>query len=424
MVLITLDTTRADHLGSYGYERETSPHLDALAADAVRFDMAIAQSAATPISHASILTGLNPYQHGLRVMYATAGYRLPKTVPTLSTVLGKHGKQTAAFLSSFTVSEFFGLDRGFDVFDNGMSPDAAPIEGDDGKWRWDPKQAQRRSDATTDRAVAWLRTADPSFFLWVHYWDPHDTAVLPPEADFRSFAQKEGGPEANQLLLMYDAEIHFMDAQIGRLLEELKALDLYENTIIIVIGDHGQGLGDHDWFLHRLLYQEQIRIPMIVRVPGVRPRVVEDLVRSIDVLPTVLDALGMDGPPVEGRSALGLMVGKREEPRIAYADALNLYDQNASIAQKRPLDDLLYCAMDSRWKLIYRPTNPPYSELYNLDEDPAESRNLYATAGKPRQRLMAALREFDGFVDQPFGHGDMDPDVRERLESLGYIGNE
>ena len=187
VLLVTLDTTRADYLGCYdAAHAELTPNLDALAADAVRFEFAIAQASATPVSHASILTGLNPYEHGVRVISADAGYKLSPEIPTLTTVLKGHGWATGAFLSSFTVSEYYGFDYGFDTFDSGLQRDVSrPFVRDrDGYARWPVGTGQRRSDATTDRALAWLAaTKDRPFFLWVHYWDPHDWLVLPPPAE-------------------------------------------------------------------------------------------------------------------------------------------------------------------------------------------------------------------------------------------------
>ena len=217
-----------------------------------------------------------------------------------------------------------------------------------------------------------------------------------------------------------------MDAQFGRLLQSLKDAGRYDRTIVVVVGDHGQGLGDHDWWQHRILYQEQIRVPLILRIPGGSDRkVVSDLVRIIDIFPTVLELLGVSGfSGIEGRSLLGLMAGKPESPRLAYADALNLYDLNAHmVATRRPNDGLVYCAMDREWKLLYRPKDPDQSELYNLERDPGERINLYGKVQTPTERLLAKLIEFDCFVDEPFGQAD-DPETLERLRSLGYVGEE
>ena len=438
IVLLTIDCLRIDHLGCYGYPFNTSANIDRLASESVKFSRAVSQSGATPISHASIFTGLNPYQHGVRVIYAASGYKLPESIPTLATVLANHGWQSAAFLSSFTVSEFYGLDQGFETFDSGMKGklDSKMKPDSNGKWSWSLQKNQRRSDETTDAAVSWLekkRKSDRSFFLWVHYWDPHDQALTPPDETVERFIE-----EARQKIQetsistrpdIYDAEVYYMDSQFGRLIQTLKETGQYDNSIIVVIADHGQGLEDgekrHGWYFHRLLYQEQIHLPLIIRLPdGDGGTVVNELVRSIDIFPTVLEVLGLEGPKfVEGRSLIGLINNKPEPSRVAYADAINLYDLNAGITLKRPKDGLLYCVTDGSWKLIYRPELADESELYNLAADPLEMNNLYTQQPEQVERLRKILDDFDGYVDKPFGEG-ADPAVVEKLKSLGYVGEE
>jgi arylsulfatase A-like enzyme len=215
-----------------------------------------------------------------------------------------------------------------------------------------------------------------------------------------------------------------MDLQFGRLLQTLKDLGVYDDTVIIVVADHGEGLGNHDQWFHRILYQEQIRVPLIMRLPGgPGGRVVPELVSTTDIYPTVLEALNIEPPSkVDGRSMQGLIDSQPEEARIAYADALILYDLNAKdLLKRRPNDDLLHCVMDRSWKLIYKPSNPEQSELYNLAADPGEMENLYTEDHPEVGRLFAALEEMDAWVNEPFGEGD-DRDVLDRLEALGYVG--
>ena len=431
VLLVTLDTTRASRLSCYGNQIKTSPVLDELAHDGVKFDLAIAQAAVTPVSHASILTGLNPYQHGLRVMCAAEGYKLPETVPTLATVLRNAGYKTGAFLSAFPVSEYFGLSQDFDHFDNGMEGSYQDkLKRDDkGEWRWGVRANQRRSDETTDKAIEWIGRQKGEFFAWVHYWDPHDRMIAPPDDVVARFVPRELRGRKHTVPF-YDSEIFYMDSQFGRLIKMLKDRSLYDKTVIVVVADHGEGLADgvanHGWWAHRLLYQEQIHLPLIIRVPGwPTGSVVKDLVRSIDIFPTVLEVLGLQPPgPVEGVSLCSLMENKPEPPRLAYADALNAFDFNARMVQKRPKDGVLYCAMDRSWKLIYRPRRPDDSELYNLDDDPKELNNLYAVAPDQAQRLLAELKKVDCFVTEPFGSGPVDEEAIKRLQALGYLGGE
>jgi len=425
VLLVTLDTTRADRMSCYGHSAKTSPNMDALAADGVRFDMAIAQAALTPVSHASIFTGLLPPQHGLRVLYAKSGYRLSEAIPTLATALRDQGWKTGAFLSSFPVSEFFGFDNGFETFDNGLRHPSDDVlkESPDGAWRFAITDNQRRSDLTTSLAINWLSDITSPFYLWVHYWDPHDLNIRPPEEVMSKFAPPGSPPSDDKRRALYDSEIFYVDLQFGRLVQTLKDRSIYDDTIIVVVSDHGEGLGNHDHWFHRILYQEQIRVPLIMRLPGgPTGRAVSELVRTTDIYPTVLAALNIPLPSrVDGLSMLGLIDGQPEEPRIAYADALILYDLNAKdLLDRRPNDDLLHCVMDRSWKLIYKPNRPEQSELYHLETDPGETKNLYAQQSEQAARLQSELEELNAFVDGPFGEGT-DEDVLDRLRSLGYV---
>jgi arylsulfatase A-like enzyme len=426
VVLITLDTTRADRLGCYGYPKETSPCLDRLAEEGVVFDFALAQAAVTPVSHASILTGLNPYRHGVRVIHGKAGYRLSTDHPTLTTLLKEAGWKTAAFLSAFPVSEYYGFHHGFDKFISGISKEGARQVGfdEEGKFTWSVTRNQRRAEVTTQEARRWLRKRKKPFFLWVHYFDPHDPTLMPPDhivEQFRQDASKNS--REDRLKLLYDAEIFYMDQQIGSLLERLRETGHYDNTIFIVVADHGEGLGDHDWWYHRALYQEQLRLPLIIRLPegpsGVR---VKELVRSIDILPTVLEALDLPIPSgVEGKSLLKLMEGRGDAPRFAYADAINLLDNNLRDGTLVRNQDLMYCVTDGTWKLIHRQFNPDQSELYNLKTDPGELRNVIDQYPKEHERLMQLLEQTGGRIDELIEAAPENPDVLQRLKDLGYI---
>jgi len=433
VILVTLDTTRAERLGCYGNPVATSPNLDALAAEGVRFDLAVSASAVTPVSHASILTGLDPYHHGLRVMYAASGRTLPANVPTLATTLAAAGWRTGAFLSAFPVSEAYGFDRGFARFDNGLrAPAEAAIEQDvGGHVSWDVRTNQRRSDETVDAALAWIAGQNGPLFAWVHLWDPHDPWILPPEETLARFgASRSDDPARSEEV--YAAEIFHMDAQVGRLLSGLREMGRYDRAVVVVVADHGQGLADglarHGWWLHRLLYQEQIRVPLLVRLPGTPSgRVVLDLVRTTDIFPTVLEAVSVaPTAPVDGISLGPLIRGETEAPRLAYAEQLNLWDLDARMVETRPEDDLLYCMMDRSWKLIYRPRRPDRSELYDLASDPLETRNRQDDRADEVRRLRDRLLALDPFVDAPFpatpGTAPVDEDTRKRLEALGYTG--
>jgi arylsulfatase A-like enzyme len=421
VLLITLDTTRADHISCYGEARAQTPALDQLAAAGTAFDLALATASVTPVSHASILTGLANHEHGLRVLFAGSGYRLPEGVATLATVLAEHGFETKAVHSAFPVSRFFGLERGFASFDDLVTA----LEPKDGQYRWDVAGHQRRSDETTERAIAAL--GPERFFLWVHYWDPHDLGRLPPgytQKDAR--ALQEAMPQVQPL---YAEEVAYMDSQLARLFAALRERGLEDETLVIVVADHGQGLMDHDWPSHRLLYQEQIRVPLIVRVPGrTQVPVVPQLVRTTDLYPTVLELLGLEPPrPVSGRSLVPLLEGRADAPRIAFADQINGYDWNTGMGRHRPLDDFLYSVVEREWKLIYRPRHFEKSELFHLASDPREARNLFAERRDEARRLLALLAAEAPWVVGPFEtleHGGSGADVQGLLSQLGYTGSE
>jgi arylsulfatase A-like enzyme len=429
VLLITLDTTRADHLGCYGYTRKTSPNLDALAADSVRFDLAIATSAVTPMSHASILTGLNPDRHGVRVFYGPTGHFLTQAHPTLATILKSHGWQTGAFVSAYPASERFGLHWGFDTFASEVAPavmtqdQALPLPKD-GYWVAErTASAQRRADATIDQTVQWLKTCRRPFCLWVHLFDPHDVSLVPPKEIMDRFG---ASPHARDpYKAAYDPEIFFMDMQIGRLLEYLKSCGEYDKTVIVAVADHGQGLGDHNWFPHRLLYQEQIWLPLLVRLPqGPRGRVVPSLVRSIDIVPTVLEVLGFEPPDsVQGLSLCGLINGQAEDPRIGYAEALNTLDLHTPDPLPPQHRDLLFCIVEPPWKLIYHYNTPENSELYNLASDPQELHNVAAQFRDEVTRLAATLDESGAMAVQIIEpNSPLDQEAIDKLRSLGYLG--
>ena len=466
VVLITMDTTRADYLSCYGFEgidgqrMISSPNLDRLAAQGTRFDLAMSTAAVTPVSHASILTGRFNAEHGVRVIFAGSGFRLDESVPTLGTEFKRAGYTTLALHSAFPVSPYFGLDQGFDLVD---SFDTEMKQRDPAATaQWDQRNT-RRSDDTIARVIEAVEASEDPFFLWVHLWDPHD-AIQIPEPDFMppprllyqtdeqgNFVPETDGdgnvlyeldergqpvldPSGNPvprrklrrpMKALYASEIWYMDHQIGKLVAHLEESGRYDNTIFAVTADHGQGLGDHGWAAHRILYQEQIRVPLIVRVPGVeQAAVVPDLVRTVDIAPTLLDYAGVGGlDGVSGRSLRRLIEGG-DAPRVTFAEQINGYDLNAGMVVKRPQDDFTYCAMDRRWKLTWRPNWPDESELYDLQADPAEASNLYAWDHPEAVRLKRELASYGGWVTAvfPSEDGGADSDAAmEALRNLGYV---
>ena len=429
VVLITLDTTRADYLGAYGGESSRTPSMDGLAARGARFDLALSASAVTPVSHATILTGLYPYEHGLRVLSAASGFTLPEDIPTLTTTLKEKGYKTIAVHSAFPVSGHFGFDHGFDVFESFQVEMQRTNEVQD---RWDVSRGQRRSDETTDITLRELSETDGPFFLWVHYWDPHDPIMLPPIEFLPTDLKVDPENIAGRHTEIYAAEVTYLDTQIGRLLDGMEAMGHMDNTMVCLTSDHGEGLDDgkrdHGWWAHRILYQEQIHVPLLVSGPGIPAGVSSDqLVSTCDLAATVYDYLNVPPPrALSGRSLRGLIEGGSEPDRYAYADQINGFDYNASMVTRRPQARFLYALAQGPWKLIYRPVDPATSELYNLQEDEAELNNLFTERADKAQELMRELARRQPWVLEPFATGDgpgASAEAQALLEALGYVGS-
>jgi len=392
ILLVTLDTVRADHLGCYGNQAARTPVIDALAARGARFATGVAHSPITGPSHASILTGLTPLGHGVR---NNSDYVLPVSVPTLPDALAKAGWRTAAFVSGFPLERRFGYDRGFETYD------AAFPRGND------PRRApyvERPADMTTRAALKWLdegASSSPApWFLWVHYYDPH-SPYEPPAEYADAFA---GRP--------YDGEIAFVDAQLGRLLQRIDERGLTGNTLIVVTADHGESLGEHGEATHGMfVYDSTLLVPWIVAGPGIPAgRVPPMVARLIDVAPTLLDYAGQrPAGAIEGRSLRPAIDGQPMSDEPAYAESLF-----ASIHLRwAPL----YAWRTSRWKLV----DAPRPELYDLQADPREQHDRAAAEAARvealRRPLRAALR-----TPTPDATATVDAESAERLRSLGYLG--
>lgn len=402
VLVLTLDTTRADRLGCYGHSAAQTPVLDGLAAEGVRFDDAVTVVPVTLPSHATIFTGLDPPHHGVR---NNGEFRLDSEHETLAEVLREKGYETAAFVSAFVLDARFGLDQGFDLYDDHVDfPPPAPFGA-----LISPIH-ERSGGKTTDAAIRWLARRDRKrpFFCWVHYFDPH-YPYTPPSPFAGRF---RGRP--------YDGEIAYMDAQIGRLLQALITDGTRDNTLIIVVGDHGEGLGDHDETSHaQLIYDSTMRVPLLIACRGLfrGPFVVDDVVVSTaDIFPTVLDLLGVENKmPCDGKS---LIAAEVESDRMIYLETLASYFDNGW----SPLYGLR--RHNDKYILAPRP------EYYNLRSDYDELSNLYdkvtgaALAARDMlvSELSARLGEqlpLDGIVATT---RPLEPEAIRKLESLGYVG--
>ncbi len=395
VLLITLDTTRADRLACYGYRRGATPRLDALASTGVRFDHAVTTAPVTLPAHCSILTGLYPPNHGVR---NNAEFRLGETNVTLAEVLRDRGYETAAFIASFVLDARFGLNQGFDHYDDRM-----PVPE-----RGFGQDQERSASAITDAAIGWLerREAGKPFFAWVHYYDPH-APYLPHEPRFNRAP--------------YDGEIAFMDAQFGRFVDAVDAHSLRDNTLIIVVGDHGESLGEHSESGHsRLIYDAVMRVPLIVSCPPIVEReVVGDVTVCVtDIFPTVLELLGIE--PDTPSDGVSLLDARDHPDRSIYMEGMVTYLDNGWA----PL-----FGMRDRFRKVIQAPQPEY---YDLSEDPGELDNLYGklakTAAARYARLESELSEL--LTDWPTpeevaGAGEtLDQETIDRLASLGYMSGD
>lgn len=431
VILITLDTVRADFLSCYGSTNGATPAVDQLAAAGTLFEDAASSSGLTPASHATILTGKFQYNHGLRVLAAGSGYKLDPDNETLTTAFKAAGYRTAAIHSAFPVSAFFGFDEGFDTFE---SFDATlKKKKNDTKVGWDVRSYQRRSDETTRMAKQWLAAAadsDQPFFLWLHYWDPHDPVKLPDTEDFERLRYDPGtGELQDQQTVEYAVEVRYQDENLKALLDAIDEAGLADETLVALTADHGQGLADgmrkHRWGMHRMLYREQTHVPLIVRGPGVPAGArVRDQVRTADLAPTLLDYAGLGGftEPVDGVSLRPWIDGGGEGDLTAYGEQINGYDHNAGMRKFRPDAAFLYMVSDGEWKLIYKPHMPSESELFHVGIDPLEERNVIASNPEVVKDLLSDLAERNPWVTAPFpvtGAGDSGAGA-DALSSLGY----
>jgi arylsulfatase A-like enzyme len=426
IILVTLDTTRADHFSSYGYPRDTTPRMDRIAGEGVRFVRAQAQSATTPVSLASLLSGRYPYRHGLRTLHGHRNNRISGDTPLLQETLRAAGYATAAFVSAYPASSDFGLARGYDHFDEAFLESREPKIEPSGLVR--TGRSQRTAAETNALALAWLREhADAPFFVWIHYFDPHDARFTPPQEFVSKWVQARPRQGKTYLRELYDAELAYVDQNIGQLADQLKGMGRWDDTLMVITADHGEGLGDHDWWGHGILYQEQLRVPLIVRGPGIdRGSVVDRLVQHVDIAPTLLDIAGQGAPDElsDGRSILPLMRGAAaaEETRSTYAEVHNAraFSKNARALTQGEMYSVRHGAM----KLIHIPLDPVQDQLYDLARDPGEQHNIIGE----RPDVVAALRAdlkarnaIDRHIPDPSALPD---DVRARLEALGYLEQE
>jgi arylsulfatase A-like enzyme len=401
LLLITIDTIRPDHMSAYGYSRDTTPTLVRLAERGVIFEDVYAPMATTGPSHASLFTSRYPLSLG----YLSNFQRLGESDPTLAEILSRHGFETAAVVSSTPVSARSGLGRGFQHFDDDF----------------DPEQSSR-AQSTTARAERWLRRpSEKPYFLWVHYFDPHEP-YSPPLTSLARVAPLSFR-RLDWRIAKYDAELRFTDGEIGRLLESLRGLGHLEDTLVVVTGDHGEGLMQHGFMNHGpLLYEEDVKVPLILHWPGrLLPARLAGPVELRDVPRTVLEILEVPAPPsLEGRSLVPAIEGK--EP---------LRPDRSVLLQRRTYEERdvhgievrgqKFGIRSGRWKYI-EALEEGTRELFDLERDPGELNNLADAHPDRAAALSELLRELTTHSATPGTPGTAwTAEDFERLEALGYV---
>ena len=400
VLLITMDTTRADHLGSYGYSGIRTPVLDGLAAEGVRFRNVTAQCPLTLPSHCSIFTGTYPFVHGVR---DNGGFYLEPEKVTLAEVLKSKGWTTSAFVGAFVLDSRWGLDQGFDYYyDNFDFAKYKKISLD---------SVQREGGEVVKAFFDWLETnGDRRFFSWLHFYDPH-TPYEPPEPYKSEYGGRPWG--------LYDGEIAYVDSLIGKVIDKLREKRILDKSIVIIAADHGESLGEHGESSHAFfIYDATVSVPLILRLPEGNPtaRTIDGQVENVDIMPTLLELLGVPIPKdVQGESLAPLLSGGRHRAdRMAYSESYY------------PRYHYGWSELRSLRTARYKYIQAPRPELYDIVWDPGEENNISfdnKTLADTFAREIARLQE--GAPSRGDGAGSprqLDSDTEEKLRALGYVG--
>lgn len=395
ILLVSIDTLRADHLPIYGYDKVKTPNLDALAAEATVFEHAVAPVPLTLPSHASILTGAYPLYHGIR---DNAGFILGPDQLTLAEILKEAGYSTGAFVGSFVLDSRFGLDQGFDRYFadfelTGMDTIA-------------PGLIQRPAGEVEAEASKWIdaqRSGGKPFFCWMHFYDPH-APYEPPDPFSTTYRQS-----------LYDGEIAYVDHVLGKLFSQLKQWQLWDNTIVIVTGDHGESLGEHGEETHGFfVYEATQHVPLVWKSPNPRltAKRVPGTVQLVDLAPSILQEIGIRAPNVmQGTGFLRAMMGRSQPASEAYAES---YYSRLQFG---------WSELKTIYRYPYKYIEAPRPELYNLAEDPGELKNLFdenqSLANTLKEELLALMGRYSAGSGQQ--QSGMDAETAAALASLGYV---
>ena len=393
VLLVTIDTLRADHVGAYGSTLGATPTIDRFAREGLRFDVARAHVPLTLPSHTTIMTGLYPFSNGVR---DNGSFRFDGAKPTLASELKRAGYRTAAFVGAFPVDARFGLNAGFDVYDDNYG--SRPAGGE-------LSVLERTAEEVVAPALDWILGRNPhsaagSWFAWIHLYDPHDP-YAPPEPYMSRYAADP-----------YTGEVAYADATLGTFFDRLRAAGALDRTMVAIASDHGESLGEHGERTHGLFaYDATLRVPLVMWAPpALAPAVISAPARLVDVMPTILDLVGVQAPaPIDGRSVRPIVGsdGRGEAPE-SYFEALN-----ANITRNwAPLTGIVMGGL----KVI----DLPVPELYDLRADPGERQNLYARRRDAARPLEQRLDALTAHAPQAAA-GPVDPETAQRLRSLGYL---
>ncbi len=397
VILVTIDTLRADRVGCYGYTPDVTPAIDRWAAEGVRFEECISQTPLTLPSHTTIMTGTLPIYHGVR---DNGGFVVPDKLETLAESYKSAGFKTAAFVSAYVLDSKWGLNQGFDYYFDSF--DLGRFE------KISLGEVQRRAEDTINEALNWLgKNKDDKFFVWIHLYDPH-TPYDPPEPYKSQLADRP-----------YVGEIAYTDSQLARLEDYLQSSGLKDKLFLIVASDHGESLGQHGETTHGFfVYQETLHVPLIFVTPFKQfsGKSYTGVVTLADLMPTVLELSGIKIPAeVQGQSLVRYFGGqKKTDDRLAYAETY--YPRfHYGWSELRSLQN-------NRYKLILAPV----PELYDLTNDPREEKNLVYAQKKVYEELTALAQEFEKKAGEKAIQADfssVDEDTKERLAALGYLGS-
>ena len=399
VLLISVDTLRPDRLGCYGYSRPTSPAIDRLAGEGTLFTEAYSQAGWTLPSMATILTGRYPKDHHA----IDFNYSLDPSLPTLASLLKERGYDTRGFVSHVLLGAKYGLDRGFVHFDDSVLN------------RGDPHKIST-SKELTELALRDLKSLKEPFFVWIHYFDPHFAYL--PHPQWASFGDTDSD--------RYDQEIAYTDSFVGQLLDFFRKKASWKRTLVVFTADHGEEFGEHGGEYHETCYQEVLRVPLILRVPGSASARQAARTEQIDLMPTILDYLHIPLPgPLPGRDLLA--TAGPQHPTFVERDRPPgfrqrcLLDGPLKLIRVEPRDTTLI-PLESRTEYSEVHNLFAGTYLYDLDEDPKEQVNLFAEGDPRGEKLLAELAaQFLGTAAIPKGNVVVDQEMREKLRSLGYI---